>query len=141
LTSSTLTTVAIFREYSIFDKNENENSPQLSRKLKYYIGSILIFSLLFNLPLFFEATWEEDLDFGGHYKAIAPLRMDPSYVIYYRCWTRLFFIRLVPLTMMVFYGLKAIGNQPGHVIYNQHQRKFNFILNVAFFGTGLQTWI
>ncbi len=107
----------------------NDQNASLRRVLKYVIP-VLSFSVVFNIPKFFEAEIEyvpdvppESYDYydgsGIHNSsskvddaalvpslAVSDLRRNPDYAFYYNNWARLVVLGIMPFAMLVFFNTK-----------------------------------
>ena len=75
--------------------------------LKYVIPS-LVFSVVFNLPKFFEAEVIQ-FKFNGttfYDLGVTELRENTYYSIYYTTWARLFVLSVIPLGLVFWYNFK-----------------------------------
>lgn len=113
-TASIFMTVAITLERYVavhypLDYNQAMNDVGLmKRRLMRYIGPVLVSSVLFNLTKFFEATVVSSS--SGNYRiGVAPLRRNPIYSAYVN-WSRLLFLGVVPLALIVFFNSKIYGD-------------------------------
>jgi hypothetical protein len=109
LTSSVFLTVCLAHQgYSIICDCEKSSQISLNQKFCrkrsfYYILSVIICSVLFNIPRFFcyEVVKEED----GFYKvSTLPLRQNFHYVVFYDNFISNILTVFVPITMLIFFN-------------------------------------
>ena len=81
----------------------NDTSSHKTRLAKYAIP-ITIFSILFNLPKFFETQ----VMYGeqGAYVEVTELRMSTTYVTWYHNWARFLILGIIPFTVICFLNCK-----------------------------------
>jgi hypothetical protein len=95
----------------------NDESASLRRVAKY-VFPVVFFSILFNVPKFFEAeiAWhsheERDEATGTTTNVswpvldVSDLRMNPDYATYYNNWARLAVLGIIPVAMLIFFNTK-----------------------------------
>jgi hypothetical protein len=99
-------TVAIVHErYSVVSGQKAiRTDSEKRKKLAIYLSAVLILALVVNLPKFFELTWAQI----GQMSFLVPtaLRTNPYYSIFYICWTRLIFWKILPHSLLIFFCYK-----------------------------------
>ena len=74
------------------------------RRLAKYALPITIFSILFNLPKFFETQVVHGEQ--GSYVEVTELRMSTTYVTWYHNWARFLILGIIPFTVICFLNCK-----------------------------------
>lgn len=96
-----------------------------SRKAWFYILPVVVIAVTLNVPKFFELKVEEQYDQIANetYMGlnVQELRKDPTYIIGYIMWTRLFSTGLIPVIGLLFFNICII-----HDIFTSSQRVQRF---------------
>eukprot|EP00095_Tigriopus_kingsejongensis_P000415 maker-scaffold19_size710362-snap-gene-6.13 protein:Tk00415 transcript:maker-scaffold19_size710362-snap-gene-6.13-mRNA-1 annotation:"AGAP001862-PA" len=116
MTASVLMTVAIAMERYVavhypldYNQSMNDEHATLRRVLKYVVP-VSLFSVLCNIPKFFEAQiqWENDpiTNVTQPMLRVSDLRMNEAYITYYNHYFRLLFLGIIPFGLLVFFNTK-----------------------------------
>lgn len=96
-----------------------------SRKAWFYILPVVVIAVTLNVPKFLELKFEDQLDPYTNETYVGlnvnDLRKEPSYIIGYIMWTRLFATGLIPVTGLLFFNICII-----HDIFTSSQRVQRF---------------
>lgn len=116
MTASVLMTVAIAMERYVavhypldYNQSMNDEHATLRRVLKYVVP-VSLFSVVVNIPKFFEAEiqWIFDPRTNETVPAlkVSDLRINVHYVTYYNHYFRLLFLGIIPFGLLVFFNTK-----------------------------------
>jgi len=94
---------------SSFFQSMNDSKASLRRLLKYLIP-VVIFSVAFNIPKFFESEYKYDRNSTDPeaelYLEVTDFRKNPNYAIYCNNWTRLMVLGIIPFCLLVYFNSK-----------------------------------
>lgn len=80
------------------------------RRLLQYLIPVVIFSVIFNVPKFFESEYQYDRNSTDPeaelYLEVTDFRKNPNYAIYYNNWTRLIVLGIIPFCLLVYFNSK-----------------------------------
>ena len=83
----------------------NEENASFRSLLKYVVP-VVVFSILFNAPKFYEADIGYEANSTSPQLRVSDLRKDPNYTIYYNNYARLTVLGIVPFVMLLFFNTK-----------------------------------
>lgn len=118
MTGSVFMTVAIAMERYVavhypldYNQSMNDENASLRRVLKYVVP-VILFSVVFNLPKFFEGqiAWNHDSDPPTPEIQVTELRLNRDYMLYYNNILRLVVLGILPFVMLVFFNTKIYSD-------------------------------
>lgn len=96
-----------------------------NRKAWFYILPVVVIAVTLNVPKFFELKFEDQIDSATNESYVGlnvnDLRKEPSYIIGYIMWTRLFSTGVIPVLGLLFFNICII-----HDIFTSSQRVQRF---------------